>query len=883
MNAFVSATSKAVASASPIVSDFRRFTIGLIGLAAIPPLALSAFIVLVDPYYLFGTPDIAGINVVRPRYEHHDPTVKPYQVRRIKPEAVVLGSSRAEVALDPQHPGWNGKNVFNFSLPSATSYEVMLAFLHAQSVAPLKQAVIGLDFFGFNIFAPRNREYLEARFAREGAEAFADFLAPELAKRRAGSSINPSLPVGTPEPEAENLRESEPRFLGEAEATVETRESNPDHPPTTWNEALYLRIYADVAAEVQRGTFRSGYQHYLEAGRAEGRQSGTPPPGWDDARYLRYYPDVAAEVRRGTFINGYHHYLLAGRAEGRRSGTPPRDWNEELYLRLHPDVAAEIRRGKFIDGYHHYLLAGRAEGREAGITPLGWNDKLYLSINPDAAAEVRRGYFINGYHQYLVVGHAEKREAGIPPSDWSDPQYLQTYPDAAAEVRQGTFVNGYHHYLVIGRREGRQRGILPRDWNEKLYLLVNPDVQSKIVSGTYGSGYHHYLVAGKSEHRMGGFIPPDWHETSYLQTNLDVEYQVGKRTFLNGYHHYLVAGHAEKRIGGFRPRDWSETNYLSSNPIARIRVALGDYIDGYAHYASVGQKQQLAAGIHAYNLSELLQHHWTTIGRAIFQFWDVVQLVFSSTAVNDALATLRRQSEPANFDNRGMRVWRSQDDVLRNMGGTGRLFRDGILNSQWDLWLNPPRYQYCFSNPDTQMSSYDAYRFMLRRAYERRTDLRLFMTPLHASVRQLFVALGLSERYESWQKELVRINEEEATRAGRKPLPLWDFSIPSSITRESVPAAADLTPMRWYWEYSHYRSRTGDLILDRVLENESPERHVPTDFGVRLTSENIDGHIARSRTELADWAFADSEFATKISAITQNPNVKNRQAQANCR
>ena len=184
MSALVSATSKAADPASSIGSSFRRFTVGFIGFVAIPPLALSALIVLVDPYYVFGTPDIPGINVVRPRYENHDPAVKPYQVRRIKPDAVILGSSRAEVALDPRHPGWDGKNVFNFGLPSATSYEVMLAFLHAQSVAPLKQAVIGLDFFGFNIFFPRDQTYLEGRFSGDGVRAFADFLTGELAKRR---------------------------------------------------------------------------------------------------------------------------------------------------------------------------------------------------------------------------------------------------------------------------------------------------------------------------------------------------------------------------------------------------------------------------------------------------------------------------------------------------------------------------------------------------------------------------------------------------------------------------------------------------------------------------------------------------------------------------
>ena len=53
------------------------------------------------------------------------------------------------------------------------------------------------------------------------------------------------------------------------------------------------------------------------------------------AQYLKIYPDVAAEVQRGTFLNGYHHYLTAGRAQGRKDGTPPSDWNEALYLRLY--------------------------------------------------------------------------------------------------------------------------------------------------------------------------------------------------------------------------------------------------------------------------------------------------------------------------------------------------------------------------------------------------------------------------------------------------------------------------------------------------------------------------------------------------------------------
>ncbi|CAN7386462.1 hypothetical protein LJR220_003438 [Bradyrhizobium sp. LjRoot220] len=156
------------------------------------------------------------------------------------------------------------------------------------------------------------------------------------------------------------------------------------------------------------------------------------------------------------------------------------------------------------------------------------------------------------------------------------------------------------------------------------------------------------------------------------------------------------------------------------------------------------------------------------------------------------------------------------------------------------------------------------------------------MTPLHASVRQLLTELGLSDRYAFWQKELVRINEQEAARAGRKPLPLWDFSDANSITREAVPAPADLTPMRWFWEYSHYRNAAGNLILDRVLGHDRRQLSLPADFGVRLTGENIDAHLAHSRVGLAHWTPTNSEFAAKISAATKGPTVQNRQTRATC-
>ena len=89
--------------------------------------------------------------------------------------------------------------------------------------------------------------------------------------------------------------------------------------------------------------------------------------------------------------------------------------------------------------------------------------------------------------------------------------------------------------------------------------------------------------------------------------------------------------------------------------------------------------------------------------------------------------------------------------------------------------------------------------------------------------------------------------------------------------------------MRWYWEFSHYRKETGDLILDRVLNVSAPSRHVPDDFGVALTGQNIDAHIVRSRAQISAWIEANPELAAQIAAAPDKGGRRfNRQAEATC-
>jgi hypothetical protein len=615
-----SAIVRAAGRELPATLSFRRFALVLLGFAALPPLLLAAIVIAVDPYYVFGSPSLRGINVVRPYYETNIFSAKLYQTQRMRPGAVALGSSRVEVGLDPRHPGWVDSRTFNFALPGSTSYEIMLAFLHAQAVGrPLKQAVVGLDFFGFNIFFPRSRAQQEARFGRDEAQAFADFLADELRQRQRGDSITIS----------------------------------------------------------ERGL--------------------TP------------------------------------------AITSPRTFN------------VQIAR----DGH--------------------------LGMNAQARAEPQLSL------------------PGI-------------------------------------RGKGRSDGTPPSNWDEAGYLQINPDVITGIEQGRYTSGYQHFITSG-------------------------------------GY---------ERRVGGFQPAEWNEAGYLAANPEVRAEIALGAFRTGYLHYAALGRTQGLVGGLPPADALEALRLQSPTLNWTLLQIDEIVRLIFSRTAARASIATVLRQSMPAPFDDAGVRLFPGQEELLRRLGGTGHLIRSALSSGAWGPWLNVPRFMYCFTNADTGMTTFDAFRFMLRRAYAEGTDLRMFVTPVHAVVRVLQQGLGIGERYEFWLKELVRINEEEAALAGKPPLPLWDFSDPNTVTREPVPTSGDLTPMRWFWEHSHYRKVTGDLVLDRLFGYSKRERPLPADFGVRLTAANVDAHITRARDELAVWASANSDLVSPIVRAAQSLKTLNRQAEATC-
>jgi hypothetical protein len=121
---------------------------------------------LVDPYYLGSGLQIAGFNAIKPEAFDYSRVWKPHAVASYGAETLILGPSSAEAGLDPEHPAWKYRPVFNAAFGGAHPYELMRLFQHAVAVAKPKQVVLSLDFTSYLIYPEKlPAGFNEARMA----------------------------------------------------------------------------------------------------------------------------------------------------------------------------------------------------------------------------------------------------------------------------------------------------------------------------------------------------------------------------------------------------------------------------------------------------------------------------------------------------------------------------------------------------------------------------------------------------------------------------------------------------------------------------------------------------------------------------------------------
>ena len=129
------------------MSVWRRYlavaTAGTLALVALTG-ALNWF---VDPFWFYGGVTVTGVNAIKPEFPYRERESKPFIVARRQPSAVILGSSYAEIGLDPAHPALavGGYDTYNFGLIGGSWRRIYCNFDFALRVAPLRRVILAVD------------------------------------------------------------------------------------------------------------------------------------------------------------------------------------------------------------------------------------------------------------------------------------------------------------------------------------------------------------------------------------------------------------------------------------------------------------------------------------------------------------------------------------------------------------------------------------------------------------------------------------------------------------------------------------------------------------------------------------------------------------------
>ncbi|MBF0343327.1 MAG: hypothetical protein HQL06_03765 [Nitrospirae bacterium] len=109
----------------------------------------ASFSFIVDYAGLFGFVSVERFN----KYKTNSPNwtvTKFYYINRIKPDAILLGTSRA-ISLDTKYmEEYIGGKVYNLALPASSIYEQYMYFKYMVENQNIKEAVVSLDLFAFN-------------------------------------------------------------------------------------------------------------------------------------------------------------------------------------------------------------------------------------------------------------------------------------------------------------------------------------------------------------------------------------------------------------------------------------------------------------------------------------------------------------------------------------------------------------------------------------------------------------------------------------------------------------------------------------------------------------------------------------------------------------
>ena len=123
---------------------------------------------VVDPYGLYYAKTHRGFNQQKEGVRSKIRLIKALQLPIIKPQTILLGSSRVMDGINPENPILQEyPPVYNLAVDMNRIHETKVLIIHAIKNAPIKRIIIGLDFFMFNSREQKNIDFDEKLIGRK--------------------------------------------------------------------------------------------------------------------------------------------------------------------------------------------------------------------------------------------------------------------------------------------------------------------------------------------------------------------------------------------------------------------------------------------------------------------------------------------------------------------------------------------------------------------------------------------------------------------------------------------------------------------------------------------------------------------------------------------
>ena len=227
------------------------------------------------------------------------------------------------------------------------------------------------------------------------------------------------------------------------------------------------------------------------------------------------------------------------------------------------------------------------------------------------------------------------------------------------------------------------------------------------------------------------------------------------------------------------------------------------------------------------------------LGKRHILIQDAINVIFSLDALlasQETITESKNSSYKANNTNRNGFVPDSKDN-------------DDTIKSQFNTSIN--FYSRIYSHYEFSEEYLNDFKNIVEICNKNNIELKVFISPSHATQWETIYIAEKWDTFERWKREVVKV------------IPLWDFSGYNSVTSEEIKEDMDN-----YRDSSHYTKSIGDLIINRIFSYQ--QEQVPKDFGILLTPQNIELHLAEIRSQQKVWRKENPEEVEMVKEIKES-------------